>query len=96
MSMSKKDFIALADALRPLFKALPSVSCGEDAGKLDAEDVRRALCAFMRGQNAQFKGGRWRAYLAGECGPSGGDLRKTPRKAVERWPGGGPVLPGDR
>ena len=82
MSMSKKDFIALADELRPLFDALPSVSCGESAGGLDAEAVRRALCAFMRGQNSQFKEGRWRSYLAGECGPGGGAVKKEAPKVV--------------
>ena len=96
MSMSKKDFIALADALRPVLEGPVMVhETGKPVKTIQGELVN-ALCAFMRGQNAQFKEGRWRAYLAGECGPSGGDLRKTPRKAVERWPGGGPVLPGDR
>lgn len=76
MSMSKKDFIALADELRD--ENLP-------LGTVDA------LVRFCRRQNPAFKEGRWRDYLAGKCGPSGGEIKK-----VKTWPGGGPVLAGDR
>lgn len=58
--MTKKDFIALADALRGL-----EVS----------EEVLQVLCNFMRAENATFMEGRWRAYLAGECGPNGGKVK---------------------
>jgi hypothetical protein len=67
MSMSKKDFIALADELRPLMK-------DEAPYSRVGPFVIDALCRFMRTQNANFKEDRWRAYLAGKCGPNGGEL----------------------
>lgn len=70
--MTKKDFIALADALRPVLAgSLPS---HKDAPMIDA------LVSFMRGQNPKFNEARWRAYLAGTGGSSGG---KIPTKAVK-------------
>ncbi len=68
MSMSKKDFIALADALKADTRQYETVEEMHE-GMIDA------LCAFMRGQNSQFKEDRWRAYLRGECGPSGGAVK---------------------
>lgn len=58
--MSKKDFIALADKLRGL--EIPP-------------DVLDALVAFCKANNPAFKEERWRQYLRGECGPSGGVKR---------------------
>lgn len=58
--MSKKDFIALADALM---------------GTNPSAEVLDALVSFMRRQNPRFMEDRWRAYLAGECGPCGGKVR---------------------
>ena len=55
--MTKKHFIALANALRGL-----EVS----------EDVIKALVGFCYNQNPNFNEHRWREYLAGNCGPSGG------------------------
>ena len=55
--MSKKHFIALADALR-----------GADL----SDEVLERLCNFMQEQNPAFMRGRWLAYLKGECGPNGG------------------------
>ena len=57
--MSKKHFIALADALR-----------GADI----SQDVLDRLCKFMASQNAQFLRSRWVAYFNGECGPNGGKV----------------------
>lgn len=70
MSMSKKDFIALADEMRPV------LGPGEFRQiAVDKETVMDALCRFMSRQNPQFKEDRWRAYLAGECGPGGGAIK---------------------
>lgn len=63
MSMSKKDFIALADQLRIGVEVLP-------------RDVVDVLCQFMHTQNPAFMESRWREYLAGNCGPSGGAIKK--------------------
>lgn len=67
MSMSKKDFIALADELKGL-----EVS----------PEVVDALCRFMRRQNYAFKEDRWREYLAGQCGPSGGPVKLECEQAL--------------
>lgn len=67
MAMTKKDFIALADELRPVLADLP----GNDPGYVWA-DTMNALCRFMRSRNPNFKEDLWRSYLAGECGPNGG------------------------
>ena len=57
--MSKKDFIALADAVR-----------GE--GFTDAQlDILARFCAS---RSAQFLRDRWLAYVRGECGPNGGRI----------------------
>lgn len=62
MSMSRKDFVALADALRYVKADL-------------SENVLNALCYFCKGQNYAFKEGLFRAYLNGECGSRGGSLK---------------------
>jgi hypothetical protein len=63
MSMSKKDFIALADEMR---RVGPEFVQGP---------VLLGLVRFCRQQNPQFKEDRWLAYLRGECGPSGGAVK---------------------
>lgn len=68
MSMSKKDFIGLADALRPFMKDDAPFS---RVGPLLVDNVAR----FCRAQNPRFNEDRWRAYLRGECGPSGGAVK---------------------
>lgn len=62
--MTKKHFIALADAIRehntrPAFTPF-------------TPDQLHTLADFCRAQNPQFKGERWVQYIAGECGPNGG------------------------
>ena len=64
MSMSKKDFVALADAVRPFYRLLEHDT---DRGIL-AGTLRDFCCQ----QNSNFKPQRWLSYLKGECGPSGG------------------------
>jgi hypothetical protein len=70
MSLTKRDFIALADTLRPLIVSGLVVDL---------------LADFCRSQNPRFNEARWRAYLKGECGPSGGAVgpRRT-RSDLER------------
>jgi hypothetical protein len=62
--MSKKDFIALADYLR---------------GQEVPESVLAALVAFCRSRNPRFDEARWRGYLAGTNGPSGGARKREVR-----------------
>jgi hypothetical protein len=66
MSMTKKDFIALADQCRHLLA---------DDGLVSAEAVRQVLIHFCYSQNPHFNELRWRKYLAGECGPNGGKVK---------------------
>jgi hypothetical protein len=61
--MSKKHFIALADAIRranedPMVQFQPS--------QLDV------LANFCKSVNPAFKYDRWIDYINGECGPNGG------------------------
>ena len=70
MSMSKKDFIALADLIK-------------DYGVVDQESplplnlTQVAMLAdFCASQNPQFKRERWLDYIAGKCGPSGGAVKR--------------------
>jgi len=34
------------------------------------------LADFCKSQNSQFDRERWLAYIAGECGPNGGTVKK--------------------
>ena len=68
MSMTKKDFVALADALR-------AERPGEnwDPNKRVQWDLDCQAVAHCCGaQNPRFDRDRWLAYLKGECGPNGG------------------------
>lgn len=61
MAMSKKDFVALADHIRPME---PS------------DEWLRVLAQFCRSQNPEFKRERWIGYVKGENGPNGGAVKK--------------------
>ncbi len=65
--MSKKHFIALADAIRDHNRYGPAPFTQEQIG---------ALASFCRDQNGNFLAQRWVDYIAGECGPSGGAIKR--------------------
>jgi hypothetical protein len=67
--MSKKDFIALADMIRT-YNAY-------NANKPFDRDHLAALAIFCQKQNSNFKMQRWLDYIAGECGPNGGAIKKA-------------------
>ncbi len=69
--MSKKDFIALADAIRE------ANSHGHDTnGHYFFGPLQIALlCDFCQSQNSRFNRERWLSYIAGECGPNGGKVK---------------------
>lgn len=69
MSMSKKDFIALADVVRGINQHGP-----EDCRYFDRTRIL-VLASFCQSQNPRFNRERWLAYIAGECGPNGGVVR---------------------
>lgn len=67
--MTKKHFIELADTLRLEIK--PELS--PEA----FEVVVREMCRFCRGMNGRFREETFRGYINGECGPSGGRIKKA-------------------
>lgn len=73
MSMSKKDFIALADAIRETNSIVDQHNMPINHFTPYAIDTLSAFCAA---QNSNFKRDRWLAYIAGECGSNGGAIKK--------------------
>jgi len=71
--MTKKDFIALADALR---ETLIQATDENGSDLVNREDVIDDLVDFCKQQNPNFMENRWRDYLAGNCGKNGGAIRK--------------------
>jgi hypothetical protein len=65
--MSKKDFIALADAIREHNRIY--IGSEFSAGQL------YTLADFCQSQNSNFKRDRWLGYIVGECGPNGGAIK---------------------
>ena len=68
MSMSKKDFIALADALR---SEKPGANWNPNKMVQWELDIK-AVADVCQKSNPRFNRDRWLAYIAGECGPNGG------------------------
>lgn len=69
--MTKKHFIALADALKTAnlpFQQVGVVPGLEPFGPYQLE----ILADFCEQQNPRFNRERWISYINGECGPSGG------------------------
>jgi len=83
MSMSKKDFIALADTVRGTRPTSDTESetgiyhpvNGRPSGMYQWEKTRDALADFCAAQNPRFNRARWLAYIAGEVGPNGGAVK---------------------
>ena len=69
--MTKKHFIRLADVIRNT----PRTS-GNQFGAF-SQDAIIALADFCQSQNPNFNRDRWLSYIAGECGPSGGKVRRA-------------------
>ena len=66
MSMSKKDFVALADVIR---------ETRISHGWTDKQLYR--LAEFCGTQNTNFQPQRWFDYIAGKCGPNGGAVKRS-------------------
>ena len=75
MSMSKQDFIALADAIREHNRC---------EGEPFDEHQLETLATFCRRQNHAFKYERWMDYIKGECGPNGGAVKLAPKPKNSR------------
>ena len=78
MSMSKRDFIALADALRA---EKPGDNWNPNKKTQWELDVK-AIANVCAASNPRFKQERWMSYIAGECGKNGGRLATEPRQRV--------------
>ena len=67
--MNKKQFIALADAIRAHNESNPF------AVMEFTHDQINSLADFCQSQNPAFNRDRWLDYIAGKCGPSGGSIK---------------------
>lgn len=64
--MTKKHFIKLADYIRDAEKY-----CGSPFTETQIDH----LADFCHSENPQFKRERWKAYIRGECGQNGGQIK---------------------
>ena len=74
--MTKKHFIALADAIREHNRVIVNV-WGANGGRMSFSDEElHALAHFCQSQNPRFDRERWLGYIAGTCGPNGGTIKR--------------------
>ena len=69
--MTKKTFIALADLIRAF-----NDSANANRRTPFTDQQLSFLADFCAAQNPAFNRERWLAYVAGECGPNGGKLKR--------------------
>ena len=79
--MTKKHFIELADYMirtRPETEGFIAreMQFAQSERFKQWEYMCTQLADFCSHQNPQFNRGRWLAYIAGECGPNGGQIKK--------------------
>jgi hypothetical protein len=72
MSMSKKDFIGLAD----IVKDIGNMTDWQDEGNAVISEFELRLCDYFKMTNERFKEDRWLSYIAGTCGKNGGKVKK--------------------
>lgn len=85
-SMAKKHFISLADLLRKRVEYLESNRSNpqwtEEArasirpSAIELNILIESLADWCEKQNPRFNRNRWLAYVAGTCGPNGGERKK--------------------
>jgi hypothetical protein len=79
MTMTKKDFIALADAIREFNStAFWGTDSNGVRGTQNAPvqgDTLTMLADFCQSQNPNFMRDRWMPHIAGECGKNGGAVK---------------------
>ncbi len=90
--MSKRHFIQLADTTREISRGIWAATCEQydvrtpselpaDVQERTEQTIRyqviKPLADFCASQNGDFMRSRWIAYIAGECGPSGGVKSKV-------------------
>lgn len=72
--MNKKQFIALANAIREHNARESNNSTRFSNAAIET------LADFCKQQNSNFKRERWLSFIAGECGPNGGSIKKEHTK----------------
>ena len=76
--MSKKHFIALADAMRTvearIAEAEPTSVIRNDPWAI-MQLIRHVIANVCAAENSRFNRQRWMEYIAGECGPNGGKVK---------------------
>jgi hypothetical protein len=71
--MSKKHFVALANAVREHNRvAVNRLANNDHSMTVFAPDQIEALADFCKSQDGQFNRERWLGYIAGSNGPNGG------------------------
>jgi hypothetical protein len=71
--MTKKHFIAMADAIR--HHNHKSEQSGGMYGEPFTMSQIATLGQLCKSQNPNFNPERWRDYIAGKCGPNGGEIK---------------------
>jgi len=71
--MSKKHFIALANAIKAHNAALAHIVNAADAF---TPSQLKILAEFCKSTNPAFKSDRWFNYIDGNCGQNGGKIGK--------------------
>jgi hypothetical protein len=73
--MSKKDFIALADAIR-YANCYASYKDGELSQAVFTDGHLEVLADFCKSRNSAFMRERWLGYIRGDNGPCGRDVKR--------------------
>ena len=72
--MTKQHFIALADMVRRA-NSIVSSDTGDTVEHFTHHAISE-LADFCAAQNPAFNRARWLAYVAGDCGPNGGTVKR--------------------
>ena len=72
--MTKQHFLALADSIRRA-NSIVSPDTGETVEHFTRHAISE-LADFCAAQNPAFDRERWLAYVAGDCGPNGGTVKR--------------------
>ena len=75
MSMSKQDFVALADAIRNHGTTIDPHSTVRISDTPFTKDQVEMLATFCGRQNGNFMRQRWMDYIAGKCGKNRGTIK---------------------
>lgn len=71
--MTKRHFIAMADAIREHNRVCNRTTAGMYQAFTNGQIA--ALADFCQSQNSMFNRERWLDYIAGKCGKNGGKVK---------------------